>query len=142
LDLQVGGTQLGLKKTSGYVSVLYVDFIYDARVYKAEPYDAYELSRGYLVFPLFLPLPQGALSKEKFKVLTSIPDSLDSTYSASFLTSLGPGLRGHRGYPTNSRSSRTTVVEILLSRELWRVGNGRAGHDKRADMNGDEWPKF
>ena len=84
---------MGLKKTSGYVSVLYVDFVYDARVYKAEPYDAYELSRGCLVSPLFLPLPQGALSKEEFKILTSIPDSLDSTYSASFLTSLGPGLK-------------------------------------------------
>jgi len=133
---------LGLKKTSGYVSVLYVDFVYDARVYKAEPYDAYELSRGCLVSPLFLPLPQGALSKEEFKILTSIPDSLDSTYSASFLTSLDPGLKGHRGYPTNLRSSPSAIAEILLSRELWRVGNGRTGHDKRADMKGDEWPKF
>jgi len=66
---------------------------FENRTNIAESSVTHELSRGYLVSPLYLPFLPECFIKAGIKTLLDLdPDSPDSTYSASFLTPLGPSL--------------------------------------------------
>ncbi|KAF9644070.1 DUF833-domain-containing protein [Thelephora ganbajun] len=135
LDLQAGGTWLGLNKTSG--CVIFLTNI-------TESYKTYELSRGYLVSSLLLPSLSGNSIKEEiqnlldlksrfagFNLLVFIPQVSKSesdglwrlSYEVTKLSNNGGG---------NPITSRTLTSE---ERKGGAMSNGIDG------KGGDEWPK-
>jgi hypothetical protein len=134
LDLQAGGTWLGLNKTSGCVTFLYVDFVFQTREFAGsdrlvnpllknrtnitEPYGKYELSRGYLVSSLLLPSSSsGNPIKEEIQNLLD----LESKIRRIQLARLRPS-------HLQSESESESEGSWKLSYEVTKLSNGGVGN--------------
>ena len=157
LDLQAGGTWLGLNKTSGCVTFLYVDspftpvrecspvvILFENRTNISEPLGTYELSRGYLVSSLLLPsLPENSVEKEiqnllnlesrfaGFNLLVFVPRAPEPGSEGSWRLSYEVTKLSNNG-GGNPMVSRTLTGE---ERKGGAMSNGIDGN------GGDEWPK-
>ena len=149
LDLQAGGTWLGLNKTSGCVTFLYVNSVYEARglAFTDDHLQTGRISRNLTTrtisredtwYPLCsCPPLRRAPSKGKSKLFsTSNLDSQDSTYLSLSLVSMGPV--GNEVYPTKLRNFQITAVGIPSYRGLCRARNGRRGLCRMGSMGKEE----
>jgi uncharacterized protein with NRDE domain len=133
LDLQAGGTWLGLNKTSGCVTFL--TNITEAR-------GTYDLSRGYLVSSMLLPSSPGDTIKGGIQTLLD----LESRFAGFNLLVFIPHVSGSEGswrlsYEVTKLSNNgggNPIVSRDLTSEERKGGAMSNGIDGEG---GDEWPK-
>jgi len=159
LDLQAGGTWLGLNKTLGCVTFLYVWPLLtnDVRVYECnfpenrtnitEQQAKYELSRGYLVSSLLLPSPgNNNTVRDEIQHLLDLKSRFAGFNLLVFVPRISNPGSGSEGswelsYDVTKLSNNgggNPIVSRTLTSEERKAGAMSNGID---GQGGDEWPK-